>query len=92
VDTDTIINSLKKTGAFITIEEHQLVGGVAAAVTQSLVKDKETSKLLSLPHDFLGLDNTFGESGTALELWKKHGLDSDSIREKITFILEQKHA
>jgi transketolase len=91
VDTDTIINSLKKTGAFITIEEHQLTGGVAAAVTESLVKDKEASKLLSLPHDFLGINNEFGESGTALELWKKHGLDSESIKKKIKIILEQKN-
>lgn len=91
VDTTTIIQSLNKTKAFITIEEHQLIGGVASAVTDALVKDNVSSKLLSLPHQFLGLNDAFGESGKPIELWKKHGLDQDSIKNTIEKIIKQKH-
>lgn len=91
VDTTTITESLKKTQAFITIEEHQLIGGVGAAVTQALAQDQVTSQLISLPHKFLGLNDSFGESGTALELWKKHGLDSDSIKQTIIETIKQKY-
>jgi len=90
VDTTTIIESLNKTQAFITVEEHQLVGGVAAAVTEALAKDSVTSSLLSLPHKFLGLNDSFGESGKPIELWQKHGLDSQSIKKTIVEIIEQK--
>ncbi|MCC6710815.1 MAG: transketolase family protein [Candidatus Pacebacteria bacterium] len=90
VDTTTIIDSLNKTQAFITIEEHQLIGGVAAAITQALAKDIITSKLLALPHKFLGLNDAFGESGKPVELWQKHGLDSQSIKKTIVEIIEQK--
>lgn len=89
-DTTTLIESLKKTQAFITIEEHQLTGGVASAVTEALAKDKVTSQLLALPHQFLGLNDAFGESGKPLELWQKHGLDQDSIKTTIENLLKQK--
>lgn len=91
-DVETVMNSLKKTGAFITIEEHQLFGGLATTLTNALAKDQITSKLLSLPHQFLGINDTFGESGTAKDLWKKHGLDSASIAKAIEETIKRKHA
>jgi transketolase len=91
-DTETVLDSLKKTKAFITIEEHQLFGGLATALTTALAKDQITSQLLSLPHQFLGLNDYFGESGTAQDLWKKHGLDSSSISKTIEETIGRKNA
>ena len=92
IDTETIINSLQKTKAFITIEEHQIIGGVYSAVIEALAQDKEGSKLIGLPHLALGLKDTFGESGAMRELWQKHNLDNTAIEQTIKQVIEWKHA
>jgi transketolase len=91
LDISTIIKSLQKTKAFITIEEHQLMGGVYSAILESLANDKNGGKLVALPHKALGLKDSFGESGKAVELWKKHNLDSSSIEKTIQTVLEWKN-
>lgn len=91
-DTETIVQSLKKTKAFITLEEHQLAGGMYSALLESLAQNAETRSYASLPHQAIAVHNTFGESGTATALWKKYGLNSEAIEQSIHTVLEWKHA
>lgn len=92
LDAETIVQSLKKTKAFITLEEHQRAGGMYSALLESLAHNPATRSYASLPHQALAVDNTFGESGTAGALWKKYGLNSAAIEQSIHTVLEWKHA
>lgn len=73
LDEKTILESIKKTGVALTIEEHKIAGGLGGAVAE-LLGEKLPTKLTRL-----GINDSFGESGTHKELQKKHGLDKDSI-------------
>lgn len=81
LDTDTILQSTKKTGRVITLEEHQRSGGMGSAIAEFL------SEVHPVPVLRLGVDDTFGESGDPFELWQKHGLDADSVAARIRSLL-----
>jgi transketolase len=76
IDEGIIIKSAKETGLIITAEEHQIYGGMGSAVAEVVVKH------FPVPMDFIGVRDTFGESGKAEELMKKYGLTADSIYKK----------
>lgn len=76
LDEEIIINSAKKTGKVVTCEEHSVIGGLGSAVCDCL-SEKLPTKVLKI-----GVNDTFGESGPAVELIKKYGLDSESIASK----------
>ena len=67
----------KETGKVVTVEEHSVIGGLGSAVCDVL------SEKLPTPVLKIGVMDTFGESGPAVELIKKYGLDADSICEKV---------
>ena len=73
LDTETIIKSARKTGAVITIEEAQVVGGLGGAVSETL------SEHHPVPVLRMGVQNTFGESGKPDELLEAHRLTSKHI-------------
>lgn len=77
LDEEIIINSAKKTGKVVTAEEHSVIGGLGSAVCDVL-SEKAPTKTLKI-----GINDVFGESGPAVELVKKFGLDADSIYEKV---------
>ena len=64
-------------GKDLTVEEHSVIGGLGSAVCDVL-SEKAPTQVMKI-----GVNDTFGESGPALELLKKYGLDTDSIYEKI---------
>ncbi len=68
LDCKTILESAKKTGAFLTVENHSIIGGLGSAVCELL------SENLPLPVKRIGINDTFGESGTADLLMEKYGL------------------
>lgn len=81
IDEDLIVEAAKTTGKIVTVEEHSVIGGLGSAVCDVL-SEKAPTKVMKI-----GINDTFGESGPALELLKKYGLDTDGIYEKIkTFI------
>ncbi|MFH1769523.1 MAG: transketolase family protein [Parcubacteria group bacterium] len=84
LDEQTIIDSAKKTGAVVTIEEHQIAGGLGSAIAELLSQHQPT------PQEFIGMKDTFGESGTPEELYKHFGLDSESIKEAVKKVLSRK--
>ena len=73
LDEEKIVLLAKRTGAVVTVEEHQIIGGLGGAVAEALARRAPT------PMEFLGLHNTFGESGRPSELIKKYGLDVKDI-------------
>lgn len=77
LDEELVIESARKTGKVVTVEEHSVLGGLGSAVAEVL------SEKAPVPMLCIGIQDVFGESGLAAELIKKYGLDSDSIYSKI---------
>ena len=73
LDVDIIVNSAKKTGKVVTVEEHSVIGGLGSAVCDAL------SENLPTPVKKIGMQDVFGESGSAGELIKKYGIDADGV-------------
>ena len=73
LDEEIIINSAKKTGKVVTVEEHSVIGGLGSAVCDCL------SEKLPTPVKKLGMQDVFGESGSAGALVAKYGLDADGV-------------
>tara|TARA_E500000081_G_C6083152_1_gene328872 strand:+ start:195 stop:1151 length:957 start_codon:yes stop_codon:yes gene_type:complete len=84
LDEDIILNSVMKTGCLVSAEEHNIYGGLGESVARLL-----TSKA-PYPQEFIGTNDTFGESGTPIDLMNKYGLNSDSIIEAVTRVLKRK--
>lgn len=81
-DKDTIINSAKKTGLVLTVENHSIKGGIGSAVCETLSENHPTKVIR------LGVNDCFGMSGTAGELMSYFGLDAKSIENKIIEIVK----
>jgi len=73
IDKETIIKSAKKTGKVITLEEHQIMGGLGSAVVEVL------SQEYPVPIKIIGIKDRFGESGTPEELLEQFGLTHEHI-------------
>ena len=80
IDRETIILSAKKTGRVVTVEEHQIYGGLGGAVAEVLGQN------CPVPLDIVGVNDTFGESGKSEELLEKYGLGITNINERIKLI------
>lgn len=76
LDTELIISAAKETGKVITVEEHSVIGGLGSAVCECLCEKAPTPILR------IGIQDTFGESGSATELLKKYGLSAEEIYKK----------
>ena len=81
LDEDMIIESAKKTGRVITVEEHSVIGGLGSAVCDALCEKSPT------PVTKLGVNDMFGHSGPALELLKEFKLDGDGIYSQVKNIM-----
>ena len=77
LDEELVVASASKTGRVFTVEEHSIIGGLGAAVSETL-GEKCPTKITRI-----GVNDVFGESGPAVELLHKYGLDSDGIYAKI---------
>ncbi len=84
IDKEAIIRAAKETGAILTAEEHQITGGLGSAVAEVIVNTHP------IPMSFVGMPNSFGESGGALELMKKYGMNSEAIVQKSIELLKRK--
>ena len=77
LDTELIVKSAKKTGKVVTAEEHTVIGGLGGAVCEALSEKAPTPVLR------IGINDVFGESGTAAQLVAKYGLDGEGIYTKV---------
>lgn len=73
LDTAAIVASLQKTGCAVTVEEHNIIGGMGDSVAQTAAKNHP------VPIEFIGTNDTFGESGKPADLLVKYGLDTPNI-------------
>ena len=84
LDRDAIIKSIKKTKCVVTAEEHMLNGGLGESIAQLL------SRELPTPLEMVGVNDTFGESGTPRQLMEKYGLTSSDIVKASKKVLTRK--
>ena len=82
LDEEAVLNAAQKCQAVITAEEGQIIGGFGSSVAEVL------SENLPVKMKRIGVNDTFGESGKMSELWKKHGLDVDSITHSVVDFLQ----
>lgn len=74
LDIETLRKFARECGALVTVEEHQIHGGLGSAVAECLASD------IPRPIEFVGVKDRFGQSGTAEELYKEYGLTVSDIK------------
>ncbi|GGK79952.1 transketolase family protein [Rufibacter glacialis] len=84
LDTEAILASVSKTRCVVTAEEHQFNGGLGESVARLLAQQ------LPLPLELVGVDDSFGESGTPEQLMEKYGLNEQSIVAAVQRVMARK--
>lgn len=84
LDEETVIKAAKETGAIVTVEEHQITGGLGGAVAEII------SENYPVPMKRVGVQDRFGESGDPNELMEKFGLSKKAIIQAVTCVLRMK--
>lgn len=84
LDVSAILSSVSKTGCVVTAEEHMANGGLGEAVAQVLSKNHPC------PHEFVAVDDSFGESGKPMDLLDKYGLGTSNIMEAVEKAIQRK--
>ena len=84
LDSTAIIQSILKTKCAVTVEEHNVIGGLGDAVAQVAARH------LPIPIEYIGTNDTFGESGKPTELLTKYGLDTPFIVEAVEKVMKRK--
>lgn len=84
LDEKTIVESVKKTGALVSVEEHQIYGGLGGAVAEVLAQNQPT------PMEFVGMPDSFGESGQPEELLQKYKMDKEAIKAAVKKVVARK--
>lgn len=84
LDADIILASVAKTGAIVTAEEHNYLGGLGESVSRVLAENIPT------PQAFVATQDTFGESGTPAQLMEKYGLNAAAIVRAAENVMQRK--
>ncbi|OGY29888.1 MAG: transketolase [Candidatus Woykebacteria bacterium RIFCSPHIGHO2_12_FULL_45_10] len=84
IDKLGLAKAAKETGAVVTVEEHQINGGLGGAVAETLAEN------YPVPIERVGMPDTFGESGAPGELLEKYGMSVKKIKEAVKSVLKRK--
>ena len=84
IDVEAVVKLAKETHAIVTVEEHQVAGGMGSAVAEVLAKN------FPVAIEFIGVQDKFGQSGTPDELVEHYGMGKDSIKESVKKVLKRK--
>lgn len=84
LDEEAILQLAQQTGAIVTVEEHQVAGGMGSAVAELLARNHP------VPIEFIGIHDRFGQSGTAEELYNEYGLNVEHIVAAVQSVIERK--
>ncbi len=83
LDEKTLLEVTKKCGAVVTVEEHQVAGGMGSSIAELLAKK------YPVPVEFIGMQDVFGESGTPKELIEKYGMGVNAIKAAVIKVLKR---
>ncbi len=86
LDRETLIHYAKTCKAFVIIEDHQKIGGLGSAISELL------SETCPIPIEFVAVNDLFGETGKTTELYAKHKLDNQSIKNAVKKVLKRKNS
>ena len=84
MDEEAMIKAARDAGAVVTVEEHQVAGGMGSAVAEVLAKN------YPVPMEFVGVQNHFGESGAPSELIERFGMGVSHIKDAVKKVTERK--
>ncbi|MDO8621501.1 MAG: transketolase C-terminal domain-containing protein, partial [Candidatus Levybacteria bacterium] len=84
LDEITMLELAQKTKAIVTVEDHQVTGGLGGAIAEFLAKTNPT------PMEFVGLNDTFAESGNPKDLIEKYGLGKEAIKNAVKKVIKRK--
>ncbi len=84
IDVEAITELAKTTGALVTVEEHQIIGGLGSAVSEVV------SANFPIPIEFIGVDDKFGQSGKPDELLEHYGMGESHIKEAVRKVIGRK--
>lgn len=84
LDGATILEVAKKTGAVVTVEEHQIAGGMGSAVAEFLTQN------YTVPIEFVGVEDRYGQSGSPAELVEYYGMGVSGIIAKVKKVIKRK--
>ncbi|MBC8047599.1 MAG: transketolase family protein [Fimbriimonadaceae bacterium] len=86
LDTETVLQSVRKTKCVVTAEEHQILGGMGSAIANALAQHYPA------PIEFVGVHGTFGESGTAEQLLTKYGMSTQHVVDAALKVIARKNS
>ena len=84
LDEQKILEMAKKCGAFVSVEDHNVIGGLGSAIAELFAAKNPT------PMEFVGMQDTFGESGNSWELVEKYGLSAKDIVQAVKRVIKRK--
>jgi len=84
LDNQAVLSSVAKTGCVVSAEEHMIHGGLGDSISQLLSRNNP------VPQEYVGVNDTFGESGTPAELMTKYGIDTDNVVEAAQKAIQRK--
>ncbi|MHB8619608.1 MAG: transketolase C-terminal domain-containing protein [Chloroflexota bacterium] len=84
LDEEALVDAAKQTGAIVTIEEHQIIGGLGSAVAELVVRS------YPVPMKMIGMNDQFGESGKPEELLVKFDLTTEAIVAPVHDVIQMK--
>jgi transketolase len=83
LDTEAILFLAKETKRIVTVEEHQIAGGMGSAVAEYL------AQTFPVPIEFIGVHDRFGQSGTPAKLIREYGMDREDITQAVKRVLQR---
>ena len=86
LDNEAVISQAKQAGSVVTVEDHQIAGGLGGAIAEVLAANHPT------PMEFVGMRDVFGESGKPEELLKKFEMDKDAVIQAVRKVINRKTA
>ena len=84
LDVQAVLKSVEKTKCVVTAEEHMINGGLGDSIAQVLIQN------LLVPQEFVGVNDTFGESGDPMELMTKYGIDTQNVVDAVLKVIKRK--
>jgi transketolase len=84
LDKEAIMKSVAKTRCVVTAEEHMINGGLGDSVAQVLIQND------LVPQEYVGVNDSFGESGTPMELMTKYGIDTQNVVDAVLKVIQRK--